>query len=198
MNSTAIYPSMHATYLGVDLDTHLSFETHVNRIIRNMALGIKCILSITSHIPLPMRLILLKTLVLSHINYSAILLNAIPDFQLKRLDRQVNWAIKSCYFRGKFDHVTTLRKSSKVLPTTYLINISSAVKFWELIFNACKPFQNLHFPNFDYLVNPRTSKYALRNPGKTSMLYNSFLSSAVRYFNNLPASIRQINVKKLI
>ena len=74
-----------------------------------MAIGIKTILKLRNVIPLQSRLRQLESLVLSHLHYSAVLFCALSKIHIKKLDRQINWALKSCYFVGKYcsDRFTT-------------------------------------------------------------------------------------------
>ena len=75
------------------LDIHLSFECQVNKILANMAMGIKTIILLRNRIPLRSRLQLLHSLVLSHLQYSVHLLGAISQRHILRLNRQINWGL---------------------------------------------------------------------------------------------------------
>ena len=98
------------TYLRVQLDQNLLFDHRVSKILRKMAVGIKSILSVGDYVPLQIRLQLINSFVLRHLQYSALLLNGLTDGQLQRIDRQVNREMKCCFFAKKFDHVSLLRR----------------------------------------------------------------------------------------
>ena len=109
-------------YLGVMLDKHLTFQDEVKNILRKMARGIKTLNAIKYNFPIATRITLMNALVLSHLHYSAILLSGISNQLQITLDKQINWAIKSCYNRLKYDSSRDLKIKHSVLPIKYLIN----------------------------------------------------------------------------
>ena len=181
------------TYLGVQLDHNLLFDHHVSKILRNMAVGIKSILSVRDYVPLQIRLQLMNSFVLSHLQYSAVLLNGLTDGQLQRIDRQVNWAIKCCFFAKKFDHVSLLRRRTSTLTAALQIQYCSLIKLWDILNKQCKPFLSMDFPNLNFKMNHRTQQVILHKPGRTYLACKSFLTCSVHYWNRLPVSLRQIN-----
>ena len=60
-------------YLGVILDSNLTFQKQVNSITQKMATGIKTIYSIRNQLRTHTTITIMKALVLSHINYSGAL-----------------------------------------------------------------------------------------------------------------------------
>ena len=74
---------------------------------------------------------LLNALVVS-LQYSAILLTGISNENLMTtLEKQLNWAIKACFFRTKYDHSSDLKLQYKILPVRYLLNMKSVLYFWK-------------------------------------------------------------------
>ena len=92
-------------YLGVYLDQNLDFQDEVKNILRKMATGIKTLYAIRNIFPTATRL-LLNALVLSHLHYSSVLLTGISENLITTLEKQLNWGIKACFNRTKFDHST--------------------------------------------------------------------------------------------
>jgi hypothetical protein len=74
ISGTQIKPSTEIKYLGVILDDKLKFESQVKTIVIKMAIGIRALTCIASQISLKCRIQLLHAIILSHFNYSAILL----------------------------------------------------------------------------------------------------------------------------
>ena len=68
-----------------------------------MACGIKTIYAIRDFFPIKTRLLLLNALVLSHLHYPAILLNGISENLLTTLEKQLNWGVKACFNRSRYD-----------------------------------------------------------------------------------------------
>ena len=56
------------------------------------------------------RVTLLNALVLSHIQYSSLMLVGIRKNLMITLEKQFNWGIKVCFKRKKFDRSTDLKK----------------------------------------------------------------------------------------
>ena len=85
-------------YLGIFLDQNLTFQDEVKSILQKMSCGIKCLYSLRDLFPEKTRLMLLNALVVSHLQYSAILLTGITENLMTTLEKQLNWAIKACFF----------------------------------------------------------------------------------------------------
>ena len=85
-------------YLGVILDKKLFYQLQVKQILSKMAQGLKTLYVLRNVVPYHMRKILLNSLVISHLQYSAVLLSFISKNHLTTLQNQLNWAVKACYF----------------------------------------------------------------------------------------------------
>ena len=66
-----------------------------------MAHAIRSIYLIRHQVPLNARILLLKSLVLSHLSFSAIFFQNLSAKNLKRLNRQINWGIKGVLSKQK-------------------------------------------------------------------------------------------------
>ena len=95
-------------FLGVYLDQNLTFQEEVKHILRKMACGIKTLSSIRDYFPEKVRLLLLNALVISHLHYPAILLNGLTENLNTTLEKQLNWGIKACFNRTKYDRSSDL------------------------------------------------------------------------------------------
>ena len=93
-----------------------------------MAHAIRSIYLIRHQVPLNAR-ILLKSLVLSHLSFSAIFFKNLSAKNLKRLNRQINWDIKVCFLRKKYDKARDLLLQTKTLPAELIIAKMSLIKF---------------------------------------------------------------------
>ena len=90
-------------YLGVYLDRNLNYQAKVKNILRKMACSIKTIFYVRDFLPEKTRLFLLKALVISHLQYSSVLLNGISQSLISTLEKQLNWGVKACFNRYKMD-----------------------------------------------------------------------------------------------
>ena len=87
-----------------------------------MATGIKTLYAIRDVFPTATRLLLLNALVLSHLDYSAILLTGISENLITTLEKQLNWGIKARFNRSKSGHSTDLEIRHQILPFRYFLD----------------------------------------------------------------------------
>ena len=111
-----IKPQSHCRYLGIMIDSKLNFHVQLNKVLSNMATAIRSIHLIRYRLPLKARLMLFKSLVLSHLTFSALFFKNMKFSAMQRINRQINWGIKVCYMRKKFDRSTDLLVKSNTLP----------------------------------------------------------------------------------
>ena len=78
-------------YLGVFSDQNLNFQTGES--FEKMACRIKLLYAIRESFPEKTRIMILIALVISHVNYSPILLNRISENLLTTLEKQPSWAV---------------------------------------------------------------------------------------------------------
>ena len=97
-----------------------------------MAAGIKTIYTIRRTIPDNMKKLILNALVLSHIHYSATIIQSINQNLVLTLARQLNWAVKASFFRKKFDSSRDLKIMHKILPMHYLWKLKRINYIWKI------------------------------------------------------------------
>lgn len=189
-----------AKYLGIIFDNNLSFKTQTKKVLKNMATGIKTIYTIRNFVPLQTRLVLLNALVLCHLYYPCVLFSGINNTLMSSLDKQINWAVKACCFKRKYDSSTQLKKSNGILPAQKQIEYMCLTYFWKLVNNQSAAFTNLRFPNFPLRYNERKLCYNINVSAKnqkTDHIKDSFTNQTTLNWNKLPPFIKQeINHKK--
>ena len=99
-----IKPQSHCRYLGIMIDSKLNFHVELNKVLSNMATAIRSIYLIRYRLPLKARLMLFNSLVLSHLTFSALFFQNLKFSEMQRINRQINWGIKVCYMRKKFEN----------------------------------------------------------------------------------------------
>ena len=191
VNKMNITNSISAKYLGVIIDTKFKYEEQVNVILRKMAYAIRTIHAIKNQIPLKTRLYLLDSLAISHLRYSAPLLTSITEQSIKRLDRQLNWGLKTCFCRSKFDHVTPLRIASGILDARHHISIAILTKLWPILNKTSAAYKHLVSPTLTHTKNKRTQHIIMRHNCHTSFMSKSFSVSSTKIWNNLTITIRE-------
>ena len=115
-------------YLGVQSDSNLTFENHLNSVLSKMANAIRFLYLVRNQIPLKVRTDVFKSVVLSHLSFSGVFLQTLLVKNLNRINRQNNWGIKVCYFRQKFDHSIDLLIKDCILPAELFISKVSLMK----------------------------------------------------------------------
>ena len=118
----------HCRYLGILIDSKLNFHVQLNKVLSNMARSIRSIYLLRYQLPLKARLMLFKSLVLSHLTFSALFFQNLSFSAMQRINRQINLGIKVCYMRKKFERSTDLLVKSNILPTELLISQMSVSK----------------------------------------------------------------------
>ena len=119
-------------YLGILLDNNLSFQEEVKSLLEKMAMGIKTIYSIRCCLPQSLMRTMFNAFVLSHLHYSLPVIQSINQQLICSLERQLNWAIKACYFRSKFDSSRDLKISNQILPISLFIKYKRVSYFWKV------------------------------------------------------------------
>ena len=123
-----IKPQSHCRYLGIITDSKLNFHVQHNKVLSNMATAIRSIYLLRYQLPLKARLMLFKSLVLSHLTFNALFFQNLNFSAMQRINRQINWGIKVCYMRKKFERSTDLLVKSDIWPAELLISQMSVSK----------------------------------------------------------------------
>ena len=179
-------------FLGVKIDISLTFDKEINKILQKTATLIQTIKCIRDKIPLRTRILLLNTLVLSHLHYPCMLLNGCTQDNIEKLEKQIKWGIRIIMNIIKRDSVTLLRKQHKI-PTEYnRVPISTLPS--QVMPKRCPSFHALRFPNSEFRYNHRTGLLLFPLTCKTDFLHKSFLFTSIRNLNTI---IRTLFNRKL-
>ena len=103
------------------IDNNQNFDIQLNKTLTKMANAIRSIYLVRHFLPLKARIGLFKSLVLSHLNFSAVFFQSLSVKSLQRVNRQINWGIKVCHLRKKFDSARDLLLKAKILPAELFI-----------------------------------------------------------------------------
>ena len=119
-------------YLGIYLDCTLNFQEELKHLLRKMATVIKTIKCISRPFSEQTRLVLLNTLVISHLHYSGLLLASSKNNCFITLENQLSWAVKTCFSRKKYDSSSDLKLKHQILPIKLLSSMLTHTK--EMVF----------------------------------------------------------------
>ena len=139
-------------------------------------------------VPLNARILLLKSLVLSHLSFSAIFFQNISAKNLKRLNRQINWGVKLCFIRKNYDKARDLLFQTKTQPAGLIIAKRSLIKFH---YDIVRPENSENFLGYLSLhQNTRTKQFKIRQNAKFSFGMNSIVRQCVQKWYKLPHWLR--------
>ena len=93
-----IKPAHACRYVGVQIDSNLTFENHLNSVLSKMANAICSLYLVRKKIHLKVRIDVFKSVVLSHLSFRGVFLHTLRAKNINRINKQINWGIKVCYF----------------------------------------------------------------------------------------------------
>ena len=148
-------------------------------------MGIKTINFIT----IQTRLLLMNALVVSHLHYSSIVINSISKHLVTSLEKQMSWAVKSCFNRNKFDSSSDLKLKHKILPIRYFLNMKLLNYFYKMNLKKLPAFCRQSCPNYKIKTNDRTNKLHFTVKYKSDVLKNSLIRQACTIWNEAESQI---------
>ena len=156
-----------------------------------MACGIKTLYALSDFPPINARLLLSNALIMSHLHYSAVLLKGITENLLTTLEKHLNWGIKACFYRNKYDSSSDLKLMYDIIPIHYSLNIKASIYYWK--------FENNLIPAFLGEMKPSTAVLRKQNRTKseyfnliqrTDFIGKCFFKRAIELWNTLLESIK--------
>ena len=196
--------------LGIRLDPTLDMSKHISY-IRQFCIGqLKSWKRIATLLDEESRLVIVKQILLSKLDYSNALLVGLPNYVMEDLQFVINSALRFVYNVGYREHITPSIMKSHILPVKYRLDF----KICLLVFNCLHNFapcylQELLYWNQplrsnDYVSNiPRRSNdpFILNVPSefgkKTRYRWRSFSHYAPKCWNKLSYEIRSSETKDL-
>ena len=80
-----------------------------------MAVGMKTVETVQHRFPTQVLLLTFHALVMSHLDYSLLFFFKISSSLLLSLEKQMNWALKSVFFRSNIKSSYELRKNKGII-----------------------------------------------------------------------------------
>ena len=189
-NDVNIGESSSVRYLGILLDNKLNFKEEIKRILSRMACSIKILKDIRNCFPIKKRVTLLNALVLSHIQYSSLMLVGIRKNLMITLEKQFNWGIKVCFKRKKYDRSTDLKIKNRFMPVEFLLKYRCMVFFLKYVRKQLTAFRNNNvLQTSNCKQNARTGNPAMKS--NSEFLDKSLMLQAMKLYNDFPYEQRQ-------
>ena len=175
------------TLLGVYMDLHLSWDTHVNSLLNSSYGTLSVLRRLKNLAPFSVRKHLVESLVLSKLNYACTVFHPLPAYQEKRLQRLQN----ACagFVTRKFAGLEDIIKLN-------WLPVKENVEFNILKLAHKSLYGNNSFPEYLKLTLHQVIAYNLRS--STAPVFSipresgTFQHSAATMFNRLPIATRNI------
>ena len=141
----------------------------------------------TQFLPDKTCLMLLNSLVISHIHYPALLLNGISQNSITTLEKQLNWGVKACFNRRKYDSSSDLKIKHNIFPIRILLDLKAVTYFWKYQNNTLPAFKSSNKITTALIkTQSRTKEISCNCPAKSAFMKNSFFMRIIPLWNSLP------------
>ena len=105
---------------------------------------------------------------------------------MNSLDKQINWGLKTAFFRKKTDRSRDVKTKHKIMSFENQLIYSSVNYLIRILKKQNASFHQEHaFPNLCIDLNKRTLKLSYGSTLKSSFMYRSFSASVTRWWNCL-------------
>jgi hypothetical protein len=175
-------------YLGMDIDQHWKFDTHIDNLIKRIRNIIPMLYKVRNLLSIKTKQILFESWVLSQIRYSCAIYGSTTDGKIERLQKIQNKAIKVLFDPTNRNSSTKIHKENNILKVKQMIEYYILTKNYysnEFKIPLLRSVRNSN----NWLIEP-----LWRNSyGKRSQSY-----MVPRLFNKLPTTLRKVNKKHVM
>jgi hypothetical protein len=119
--------------LGVWLDSMLSFDTHISRIVSSAFSYLHVIGRVKKSLSVPQCMLLIHSLVFSRLNFCPTILNGVTISQFSRLQRVINAAVRVGHSMRKYDSVKEILVRLELLPVQQHVCLRTACLLFSII-----------------------------------------------------------------
>ena len=180
-------------YLGVYLDGNLKYQAEVKNFLRKMVWSLKTFYYVLDFLPAKSRLFLLKAIVISHLQYSLVLLNGISQSLISILEKQLNWGIKACFPRYNMDSGKDLRIIHGIISSCQTLDMNAIKFFWKWKHNLLPAFSQPILETARITSRERTKKLYYHAHTRNEQMRNSLFKRVVPLWNVLPDKMKSGN-----
>ena len=164
------------------------YQQQVKQILSKMAQEIKTLYVLGNVVPYNLRKILLNSLLISNLQYSAVLLSSISKNSLSALEKQLNWAIKACYFHWFNNSTLSIKLDNYIRPIKQVFEYRTALYVNQLLTfkkPAFRRITGLSLPTYKFFRHSRTEINFLEERSKTSWLNKNIIWRSLSFNNCL-------------
>ena len=185
-------PEAYVKTLGVRVDSNLSMAEQVNSISKACYFHLRNIGRIKRCLDTELRILLVKSFILSKLDYCNIILANISEGLIRQLQRVQNAAVRFIYDVKKITHITKFIKMAHFLPVRFRIQYKLCLMVYKIINGLCPEY----LKNMINLCQP--TEIFTRSQHDDKKLCEKYHSNdisekMVKYWNALPYNIRCIS-----
>ena len=202
------------TSLGVKLDANLNLKKQVAKVKQNCFYTISNLGRLKNILSHDVKMMLVKQLVLSRVDYHNALYANLPDCDLKKLQSVLNAAVRFIYNAGRRVEARPLLIRAHILPVRYRIRYKVCLLTYKALHGFAPDYITSLLKRYiptrgdtdgDPVIenSPRRSNdhFLLQKPTynytKSSLTKRSFSYAAPDFWNQLPYTIRSCNSKDI-
>ncbi|XP_039282949.1 uncharacterized protein LOC120351066 [Nilaparvata lugens] len=182
--------------LGLVISKTLSWLNQVEIVCKMVFACIHSLKRFALFLPLNIKIMLVKTLVLPHFSYCDTVMNDMTVELSNRLQRTQNYCIRFIFNARRFDHVTPFYVQPSLLKLNDLRTLHILTMLHSIIKTKSPSYLSESF-RFLSEIGERATRHGnllLAFPiHRTTTFERSFTVTGCRLWNNLPASVRAID-----
>lgn len=178
----------HIKYLGINIDCHLRWDTHINNLIKKL----RGILSKFKHFKnicdIKHLTVMYNALVQSHLMYGIIGWGGVTNKYLKKLEMMQKWIIKIIYNKCYTYPSDDLYAEARILDIRQLFARSLILRLYT---EKQKNNNNLHGRNHNYETRNKNTFKTPKTEKTIGQRCHLYLSPIL--YNKLPSKVKEIN-----
>jgi hypothetical protein len=188
--------SKNIKYLGINIDSVLSFKNHIQDKCRIASLNLRNIKALRKHLTIDSCKTLVQALVISHLDYGNAILADLPDSTIKPAQRIQNHAAKIILGRCRVDSSTDALRELHWLP----IRLRCRFKLLLMVFKCLHNQAPEYLSNLLIIQQPSTRttrsscsaglKLIVPRTCRSTFASRSFAVAGPFHWNQLPAHLR--------
>ncbi|RUM30450.1 MAG: hypothetical protein DSY42_04590 [Aquifex sp.] len=190
-DGTNISPSIHIKNLGLHMDRYMSFDAHINEISKKVMGMLIYINRISSYLDKKSRIIVVQSLVLSHINYCLSIWGTTTSSLINKVQKLQNFAARVAVGGiKKFDHVSPAYKELKWLKIKQKHTYDICCAMFKVINNVYPDWLYSFLTVHDSTASVTRQQNNLVVPySKTETGARAFTVTGPKTWNSLPFNI---------
>ena len=188
-----------AKYLGITFDNRLSFEKHINNLVKKLSKAVGILRKVKNFLNSQALLQLYYAIFHSHIQYRLIIWGSTFKTYLKKLTILQNKAVKIVGGSKYFDHATPYYSKLRILKLVDLLKLEKALFGFKY---RSKALPSALTNSFSEVYNDRSTRSVIQTNyfiffTKSTMLQRSIKYQGPVVWNSLDLNIKKRNSLKL-